>query len=178
MQQWGADVQALVQSAHAPFPASALDEVTFWRALGEAARAAEEELRAPSVALTLAALKRAKRFVAAAQVRPRRARARARARRTAPPNLLTPHPPPLPRTARRRPQLEDASALQRCRDQCDDVNRLLGELPIASLHAAGSLRQLADATRAVFGHLSRLRARRHYELERAVRQRARARSAS
>ena len=58
------------------------------------------------------------------------------------------------------------------------MNRLLGELPIASLHAAGSLRQLADATRAVFGHLSRLRASRHYELERAVRQRARARSAS
>ena len=52
------------------------------------------------------------------------------------------------------------------------MNRLLGELPIASLHAAGSLRQLADATRAVFGHLSRLRASRHYELERAVRARA------
>ena len=56
------------------------------------------------------------------------------------------------------------------------MNRLLGELPIASLHAAGSLRQLADATRAVFGHLSRLRASRHYELERAVRTRARARA--
>ena len=61
-------MHAVASLTDSPFPASALDEVGFWRSLGEALRRVEDELRAPGVAVTLAVLKQAKRFVAAAQV--------------------------------------------------------------------------------------------------------------
>lgn len=61
---WVKDIQRLTRLTSSPFPDSAHEEVSFWRGMGEALRATEEELRSPHVEATVALLKQAKRYLA------------------------------------------------------------------------------------------------------------------